>query len=220
MMDVFPRIAGNPLQFPQIFDAMWRKADLTLWEAGKHLDGLGESGRVAREFGLINPHDRNRPTFTQYFFKSLEPSNNRIEASSTPAPVPPPYVDSIPTAAPSESAAKSGHAYVAETSENRPKSKKKTKGVVASKISTNQEPDRIDEIEEEPSLATFPFSLPTHFKLGKRLLKVWISSRHKHSISDPGQMLRFSTVSSQMIMTIPQTMRPGKVSFAGGISNA
>lgn len=135
------------------------------------LDNPGESGRVAKVFGLINPHDRNRPSFTKYFFRSLEPSSRgHIEASSTPAPAPCPYVESIPVATLSESAAKSGHAYVSATSDSRPKSKKKTKGTTKSGTTLN-EPDGITEVAPEET-KSFPVALPAHFKLGKRLLKV------------------------------------------------
>jgi hypothetical protein len=142
-----------------------------MWEAAKGLDNPRQQGRVAKVFGLVDPHDGNRPTFTEYIFKSLEPSKHRIEASSTPAPAPPPptYVESIPTTTPPESAAKSGHAYLNEIHESRPKSKKKTKGI-ATLDNPNEEPEP-DDIELE-GLESFPVALPTYFKLGKRLLKV------------------------------------------------
>ena len=171
MMHITPQIFGDPLKFSHVFDAMWTKADSTMWEAGKRLDHPGESGRVAKVFGLINPYDVNRPTFTKYIFRSLEPSRGRVEAASTPAPAPSPYVEAIPIAGTSESAAKSGHAYVSETNKNKPQNKKKTKRTAAPNTTSVEEPGHINEDEQEGE-DSFPVTLPTHFKLGKRLLKV------------------------------------------------
>jgi len=168
IMDSFPQFAGNLLNMPHVFDAMWKKVDVLMWEAAKHLDNPGESGRVAKMFGLINPHDRNRPTVTKYIFRSLEPSRGRIEASTTPAPAPCSFVEAIPIATPSESIAKSGHAYVNAINENRPKSKKKTKGTATPGTPANEQPDPVDEVE----LDQLPFALPTQFKLGRRFMKV------------------------------------------------
>jgi hypothetical protein len=173
MWDSIPQLLGPPTMYiPVTFDMMWHQADLLMWNAAKKLDRPGESGRVAREFGLVNPHSPSRPTFTKFIFKSLEPSTRPIEPATTPALAPSPYVDAIPTAAPSESTAQSGHAYVSGAAENRPKSKKKTKGTASlSATRPNEEPDHTDEGENE-GLQDLPVTLPTHFKLGKRLLKV------------------------------------------------
>ena len=107
----------------------------------------------------------------EYIFKLLEPSKHHIEASSTPAPAPAPpiYVESIPTVTSPESAEKSRYAYLNEICESRPKSKKKMKGIVTLD-NPNEEP-KPDDIELE-GLESFPVTLPTYFKLGKRLLKV------------------------------------------------
>jgi hypothetical protein len=171
MWDSIPHLLGPPMYMPRAFDMMWYQADLLMWNAAKSLDRPGESGRVAKQFGLVNPHSLTRPTFTEFIFKSLEPSTRLIEPATTPAPAPSPYVEAIPTAAPTESAVKSGHAFVAEASENKTKTKKKTKGTTATGSTPKDEPDLIYEVKPD-GLETFPVALPTHYKLGKRLLKV------------------------------------------------
>jgi hypothetical protein len=173
MWNSIPQLLGHPMHMPGAFDRMWYQADLLMWNAAKSLDRPGESGRVAKQFGLVNPHSPLRPTFTELIFKSLEPSTRAIKPATTPAPAPSPYVETIPIAAPTESAVKSGHAFVAESSENRPKSKKKTKATAASSATPNEEPDHVDEVKSD-GLENFPVALPTHYKLGKRLLKVRI----------------------------------------------
>jgi len=161
-----------PEYLPQAFDMMWYQADLVMWNAAKQLDKPGEPGRVAKEFGLIDPHSISRPTFTEYIFRSLEPSASPIEAATTPAPAPSPYFEAIPTATPSESAAKSGHAYASEINQTQPKPKQKTRGTAVLDGDSHEAEVLADEDDRE-GLESFPAALPTHFKLGKRLMKVF-----------------------------------------------
>jgi hypothetical protein len=214
MWDSIPQLLGHPIHMPSAFDMMWYQADLLMWNAAKSLDRPGESGRVAKQFGLVNPHSPTRPTFTEFIFKSLEPSTRAIKPATTPAPAPSPYVETIPIAAPTESAVKSGHAFVAESSENRPKSKRKTKATAASSSTPNEEPDHVDEVKSD-GLENFPVALPTHYKLGKRLLKVQI--RTKLGELEPYEKSRFSNESSKTMRPNLRRILPKRVSSAGEI---
>lgn len=172
MLDHLPHLLnmeGKPEQMILAFDMMWLQTDIQMWEGAKKLDRPGESGRVAKEFGLVDPKSPTRPTFTEYLFKSLIPSTQAIEAATTPAPAPSPYVEAISAVAPSEKSTQSGHAFVTETVEDRSKSKKKTKGKPAANLALDAE---VFDAEEPQGLESFPIALPTHFKLGKRHLKV------------------------------------------------
>lgn len=171
MWDYLPQIVtGDPAMLLQVFDTMWYQTDLTLWNAAKQLDRPGESGRVAKEYGLVDPNRSDRPTFFKFLLASTrEPPT----LETTPAPAPSPYVEAIPTAAPTESAVQSGHAYLTETAQEKPKkSKKKTKGV-ATVDPQSLGTAVLDQNEAEPQgLESFPVKLPSEFKIGKRPLKV------------------------------------------------
>lgn len=175
MMDVW-RYGHNFIDsalMPIHIDAMWFQTDLVLWEAAKGLDKPGEPGRVAKELGLINPHDPYRPTFTSFIFRSLDPKNGRIEPAKTPAPAPTAFVEAIPVASGSDSAVQSGHAFRAENKDSKPKPKVKTRG----KDTPSENITTEDANDHDHGLSNLPDSLPTEYKMGRKVLKVHFLSR-------------------------------------------
>lgn len=164
----------------RIFDEMWVEADVVLWEAAKELDRPGEPGRVAKEFGLVDPNDPNRLSFMKELLQKTQGKVNeirRLEAAKTPAPAPTPteYVDSFPATDSSEPSVRSGHAHVKETEDLRPKEKTKTKG--AGNPPTAPEPP-VDVEAEDRELDSYPAILPPDFKLPRKVAKVgYVPSR-------------------------------------------
>ncbi|KAJ7074709.1 hypothetical protein C8F01DRAFT_1101576 [Mycena amicta] len=147
----------------EVFNELWRRVDEQLWSFAASLDRKGEEGRVAREYGLWNPKDPKRPVATMYTFREIELEIIKgvpLKAKTTPAYVQP---ESIPIARSGESAARSGHAYVA----NKPGSKEKVK--------TRGEASKNDTlVDAEPEeVKILPELLPIEFKLGKKVLKLF-----------------------------------------------
>lgn len=168
-------------QVPIVFDEIWAAADLHLWSAARRLDRLGKPGPVARAFGLIDPSDPNRPTSMMHLLRDLDPSKS--EAATTPAPMPPSRIEAIPVSGPTESAVRSGHAFVAENMELRPKEKPKTRGVVVSDVSNAGDVT----VREDDEFRSLPQMLPPQFKMGKKILRViyhhivlWLFNAHRH----------------------------------------
>ncbi|KAJ7583140.1 hypothetical protein C8J56DRAFT_953166 [Mycena floridula] len=145
------------------FEAMWEVNDRILWDTAKSWDRPNEPGRVAREFGLLDPDDPNRPTYAKGILKLL------MGATETPAPAasvkePSEYVQSFLVAAPGEGVM-SGHAYTKDSKDSGPKSKPKTTGTVKTVTEVKPDPDQ--------TLDDFPDILPKTFKLPKKILKVF-----------------------------------------------
>lgn len=146
------------------FDVMWYHVDTVVWEMVMQLDRPGEKGWVARELGLIDPHNANLLSFMGSYFRLLKLLRGKTNASNTtPAPAPAVYLEMIPTAGPTESV-QSGHAYVTEASKDKLKEKKKTKGTVPSEQKLEA---TINSQDDEGGLEKLPSVLPTNFKLGK-----------------------------------------------------
>lgn len=155
--DLRQLIDGYPSNEPGVFEILWRKVDAALWKMACSYDRPGESKRVARAFGLFDPYGPDWPISKKRHSQLIPPS----EPVDTPALATVQCVESIPAAAPSESASKSGHTYV------KKQKKVKTKGP-----SSFEQVEPTEEGREQSSgLKTLPIALPTNFKLGKRLLK-------------------------------------------------
>jgi hypothetical protein len=164
---------SNPLMEMYAVDEMWLSADRLLWDAAKRFDRPEQPGRVAKELGLISPYDPNRPKFSEFIFRSLDPRNGKIEATNIPVPAPSPYKQTIPSAASTDSASQSGHAFLSDKQNSFPKEKVKTRGQNGTTENAEMENSEDDGNEGPSSLAD---SLPTEFKMGKKCLKVHISS--------------------------------------------
>ncbi|KAJ6497109.1 hypothetical protein C8R47DRAFT_1113871 [Mycena vitilis] len=154
-------------KLPFIFDDLWRLVDYTLWESSKMLDRPDAKGTVARKFGLFNPADSERPTCVGKVIKkagaeAVERLQLRLKAKRVPEPSP----ANLPPAS-EPTAAVSGHAYVTETQHLRAKEKVKTKGTAVPEVPVAN--GEAEEDEEE----VLPEILPTEFKLGKKILKVF-----------------------------------------------
>jgi len=145
-----------------------------LWDVAKNFDRQDDPGRVAKEFGLIDPNDPEKPTYTNDVFKLLE-ARSQTAAISPVAPKPSPFVDGFPVATLNDSTVKSGHAFVSESEYSKPKEKPKTRGTAISDTAEDGVEEGIDDDEEDSQ--SFPDVLPAQFKLGKRLMKVFIFIR-------------------------------------------
>lgn len=173
-------------------DIMWIEVDAAMMAMASTLDrdGADNKGRVAKAFGLLNPKDPNRPMTNKYLFRSYIPQEEMprfeevVEEVVTPTSVTSPSLGrdapSIPVAAPSETMAKSGHAYVSEMVKEAGLSKEKVKtrkgpsvGVVAA-----NDPGE-DELDEAERLESLPDVLPAQYKLGKKVMKV----RYNHGLT-------------------------------------
>ncbi|KAJ6626713.1 hypothetical protein B0H10DRAFT_1998248 [Mycena sp. CBHHK59/15] len=150
---------GNYLG-PAQFDVMWETYDYVLWE------------RSRPQFGLYDVDDPTRPTCTGFLLRELmerllvtERDPVRNAGSVTTAP--PVYIT------PSQTVAQSGHAYLA-TAAPAPKDKSKTRkssGVVHTAtpgVETVATGGLDEDADEE-----FPELLPSGYKLGKKVTKVF-----------------------------------------------
>jgi hypothetical protein len=153
----------NPLLFPQAFDEAWLATDKVLWESAKALDRKGESGTVAKKFGLFDPADPERLNSMKTILKEIR--TKMAEREPVVKPGPSPSVRNIHPVASAPSVAVSGHAYMADTKHMRAKEKVKTKGAPSTE-------DATDDREEEEEEDILPDVLPKDFKIGKKLLKV------------------------------------------------
>ncbi|KAJ6591621.1 hypothetical protein DFH09DRAFT_1137538 [Mycena vulgaris] len=155
------------LCIPSAVDAMWQNTDRNLWAMSKILDKRGSS-RVAKRFGLIDPYDPDRPTFTGFISsrRNLSRVQLRIQPATTPAPAR--AAPLIPVAGPRDTGVQSGHAYVVEKKGSAPKEKKKTKAALQS-IAPDPEEDNIDGVPEPE----YPDVLPVEFKIGKKVMKIF-----------------------------------------------
>ncbi|KAF7305489.1 hypothetical protein HMN09_00801700 [Mycena chlorophos] len=153
-----------PLMPVEMFNDIWKKLDEAMWDSAAALDRRGEQGRVAREYGLWNPSDRNRPKATRHLFWELEMQATRgdpVQPKTTPAAVPQVYEQTIPV---SQTTAQSGHAFA--SSKEVTKAKVKTRGDAA--------PTPVEvEVAAEEEPVVLPQRLPSEFKLGKKTLKLF-----------------------------------------------
>jgi hypothetical protein len=156
---MFSSLSGNLC--PMTFDAMWCEVDRSLWATARSLDRLGEPGRVAKELGLVDPYDPNKPSFTANIYRLFELSEANRQREAVVVSVAP-VAEAVPMATPIDSAAKSGHAFISETKDSRPKDKAKTRGTPV------LDKDEASGDCEENGLQQFPDVLPAEFKLGKK----------------------------------------------------
>lgn len=179
-------VPPSPAAFVQIFEKTWLEIDTAFYDGACKLDAPGTSGSVAKSFGFYSPKDPERPSFTKYLFRVLDPKlsakNLKLEAATTPAPPRQAFVETIPVANPAESTATSGHAYRTETAkEAAPKKKKKKTRKVAEGVSEVKEPqvvvEEVTELDEEARFDALPDVLPAEFKLGKKTLNVGFPAR-------------------------------------------
>ncbi|KAJ7074695.1 hypothetical protein C8F01DRAFT_1101503 [Mycena amicta] len=156
----------------ELFNEMWRRADEQLWNFAASLDRKGEKGRVAKEYGLWNPQDPDRPVATMYLFAEIELEivmGVPLKAKTTPA-----FMQTIPIARPNESGAQSGHAYASRNVQNA-KYKVKTRGEASKKAAVDEA------VREELEVQIHSESFPTEFnlKMGNKFLRLF------HRILEP-----------------------------------
>lgn len=176
MFNVPPWQADDGVHKIRALDQLWKEADEYFWNAAHSIDRSNEKGRVAREYGLLDPNGA-RPTFWETFVEmaqsvaaAQEAGNSLVEMTPTSSQTPPKTFTPFPTSIPSQSSAQSGHSYVNETQQSRPKEKPKTKGAQTSEPTLTERPDT----EELPlDLKEFPDFLPPFFDLPKKMLKVF-----------------------------------------------
>ena len=110
-----------------MFDPLLLRIDAKLWGQASTLDKPGESGTVARMFGLLNPRDPHRLTSTKRRERKLLEQSPAPQ--TTPAPAASLYESSIPVAVPGakDEAAVSGHKFAETEPQGAAKGKKKKK---------------------------------------------------------------------------------------------
>ncbi|KAF7290664.1 hypothetical protein MIND_01306700 [Mycena indigotica] len=168
-MKAAPRgLTSDNIEMPmEVFNEMWRHTDEQMWNMAASLDRKGEAGRVAKECGLWNPRDPKRPVATRYIFAEIElqiVQGVPLQPKTTPV-----YTPNIPVAGPNESIVQSGHAFVSGTAETKVKVKTRTPGDASKQV------EQVEKVEQ----VTLPQHLPTDFKLGKKVLKLF------HRILEP-----------------------------------
>ncbi|KAF8191563.1 hypothetical protein K438DRAFT_1935373 [Mycena galopus ATCC 62051] len=172
MADFFIRCIPWPSKverekLPFLFDSVWHRIDLALWDFSKGLDRKGTTGTVAKKFGLFDPADPERPTCMKMILKKVGALlSERARLRLEPSVIPRPPAANIPTAAAKPTVAASGHAYVSETQHLRAKDKAKTRGTALHVHGTDCAISVVEEEEED-----LPDALPNDFKLGKKILK-------------------------------------------------
>lgn len=194
------------LRSMQIFDEMWLETDKVLWEAAKKLDRPEEPGRVAKDFGLVDPNDPERSSYMRSLHRKAF-GDHRSKAARTPAPAPIPeeYIIPFPTTAPSEPSVRSGHAHVKETDNLRPKEKTKTKGT-GNLIPISNVPVAAE--DEGQELDDYPDILPQDFKLPRKVAKVGCAkSRVLQAYLLASAIARCSTGYLQLTIRAPK-MKP------------
>ncbi|KAJ7042074.1 hypothetical protein C8F04DRAFT_946358 [Mycena alexandri] len=163
-------------KLPLIYDNMWGTIDIALWEFAKNLDRKGELGIVARNFGLFNPTDPERPSCMSAIMKQVGAHlSERLRLRSQPQPMPPSTPEKLPAPSTVPTAGVSGYAYLSDTQHLRAKEKVKTKGAALPKVaaggaSGGDAGEEEEQDEEEEQLLDV---LPKDFKIGKKLLKVF-----------------------------------------------
>ncbi|KAJ7891262.1 hypothetical protein B0H14DRAFT_2335711 [Mycena olivaceomarginata] len=170
MADFFIRCTPWPSgpereMLPFIFDGLWLLIDTALWEFSATLDRSNGKETVAKKFGLFNPADPERPSAMKMISRQVGAHlSERLRLQYSPTQHSPSV--HIPTA--ESTVAASGHAYVSETQHLRAKEKVKTKGAQLPHV-----PSDIDPASEEEAEEILPDALPTDFKIGKKILKVF-----------------------------------------------
>jgi hypothetical protein len=100
-------------------DKLWALFDAAAWKEAHTLDWPDTPGRVAREFGLVDPKDPGRPLFMKTLLRKSTAPKMIVPSKEN-------YVDTVPVTHPSERSTQSGHAFSAQT-EGKPKTKSKKK---------------------------------------------------------------------------------------------
>lgn len=154
--------------------------DVSTWL--RKIDRPETPGRAAEKLGLGYLYQPDAPPFS----RAVIPPPNHTDPAPTPSEAPTPavaspsegYVETIPIATPGESVARSGHAYLSEIGEQSgTKEKVKTRKAPAARDSkTDQEGEEPEEDDEDRAWTDLPEILPVEFKLGKKTMKVCVSS--------------------------------------------
>lgn len=154
--------------------------DVSVWL--RKIDRPETPGRAAEKLGLGYLYQPGAPPFS----RAVIPPPNHTDSASTTTEAPTTtaaspaegYVETIPIATPGESVARSGHAYLSEIGEQSGvKEKVKTrKAPTATDTKADQEGVEPEEDEEDKAWTDLPDVLPVEFKLGKKTMKVCISS--------------------------------------------
>lgn len=172
-------ISKKLFMFRRSWDNMFRD----VWTWAHKIDRPETPGRVAKKLGLGYLHQPDAPMF----WRAAPPSSNEDSISeNTGAPTPPTtspaegYVESIPVAAPGESVARSGHAYLSEMGEQLG-TKEKVKTRKAPMATDTKEDQEVVEPEDDEDKAwtDLPDVLPAEFRMGKKTMKACTSTTLK-----------------------------------------
>ncbi len=79
-----PRQADDGVHKIQALDQLWKEADEYFWNAAHSIDRSNEKGRVAREYGLLDPNGA-RPTFLETFVEMAQSIAARPRSGGFPS---------------------------------------------------------------------------------------------------------------------------------------
>ncbi|KAJ7263810.1 hypothetical protein C8J57DRAFT_1332852 [Mycena rebaudengoi] len=150
------------------FDEVWRMFDLVLWVRSQEHTQPGQHRALVRHFGLYDVEDPARPTCTGVLLREMVEQVRYLElqARHAAAAARPKAPHSVAVSLP-QSAAQSGHAYLAKTGA-APKEKVKTRKVGVSETVSSPAEDSEEDTEDR-----LPEFLPPGYKVGKKTLKVF-----------------------------------------------
>lgn len=206
---------GVELENMSMWDMIWDGFDQYIWNEAKKLERPGQAGRIAREYGLFDPRTK-RPSFQFGIGADLTPKE---VGPATPAPASSTKeaeVLFLPEVG--LTTAQSGRSYLAGNTDTvKAKDKAKTKG--KPDPSLVNEP-KIDDIEHEDTLDEYPDFLPSNYKLGKKIVKVYLVFFNLHrTVLITRVTIRCSTIF--LISRQPRRvqMLPSEVKYDGRTSN-
>ncbi|KAJ7731623.1 hypothetical protein B0H16DRAFT_1696640 [Mycena metata] len=165
------RIERKDYLSPEMFDEMWYTYDLVLWVRSEPYTLEKWHRELARHFGLYEATDPARPTCTrrllrEHFNRVSEAQVQETARRQTAEKILSSSINIVPV---SQTVAQSGHSYLAETASV---TNEKTETRKAGRAETLPAPtDTLNEDDVEDR--DVPEFLPSGYKLGKKVLKVF-----------------------------------------------
>ncbi|KAF7337056.1 hypothetical protein MVEN_02142800 [Mycena venus] len=160
------RIERREYLFGTDFDDLWKWFDEVLWVRSKEHMQVGQHAAMVRHFGLYDVDDPARPTCTGRILSQMVAHVRELESQARAAAARAAAPDPV-LIAPTRTAAQSGHAYLAEAG-SAPKEKVKTRKSGVAHLEPSSTED-----QEEDAAENLPDFLPSGYKVGKKVLKVF-----------------------------------------------
>ncbi|KAF8174613.1 hypothetical protein K438DRAFT_1848584 [Mycena galopus ATCC 62051] len=150
-------------------DNLWYFFDEVLWERSKEHMQAGQHRTMVHHFGLYDHKDRGRPTCTGRLLREIvarvRDFKQQMQVTATAVKATAPDTALVP---PTLTVAQSGHAYLAQVGSTSKEKIKTRKPGVSAPVSPP-----VEDLEEEDADGNLPEFLPSGYKLGKKVLKVF-----------------------------------------------